>query len=103
MHNTCHLNPFTRTPLNSIPFALLLVLFTALPGRAEVLVSSVQELVTAVNAANSGGDLTIRIKDGIYPLNGNHLRITADGVSGADEFLNTTQTIIPLSWTGLLL
>lgn len=61
----------------------LLLLLSALPCRSAVLVNSVSSLVAAVNAANGGGDKTILVADGYYALNGNYLRITADGVSVA--------------------
>ncbi|MBU1233980.1 MAG: hypothetical protein KKD01_19440 [Proteobacteria bacterium] len=67
--------------MNKLFCICLLLLLPALPCRSAVLVNSVSSLVNAVNAANGGGDKTILIADGYYPLNGSYLRITADGVS----------------------
>lgn len=48
---------------------------------AAVYVSTVNELVNAVTAANTGSDHTILVNKGTYDLNGEYLRITADNVT----------------------
>lgn len=72
----------------------LLLLFSAVPCNSTVLVNSVSSLVNAVNAANGGGEKTIFIADGYYPLNGNYLRITADGVSVASASGERAQVVL---------
>ncbi len=72
----------------------LLLLLPSVPCNSTVLVNSVSSLVNAVNAANGGGDKTILIADGYYPLNGNYLRITADGVSVASASGKRAQVIL---------
>ncbi|MCU7954884.1 MAG: hypothetical protein KZQ64_16070 [gamma proteobacterium symbiont of Bathyaustriella thionipta] len=48
---------------------------------AEVIVSTVSELVNAVNNTRNGGDRTILISDGDYQLSGQYLRIAVSGVT----------------------
>ncbi|MBU0946769.1 MAG: right-handed parallel beta-helix repeat-containing protein [Proteobacteria bacterium] len=82
-YRTRHQTPAKERLMNKVLCVCLLLLFTAVPCRSTVLVSSVSALISAVNAANGGGDKTILIADGYYPLHGSYLRITADGISVA--------------------
>lgn len=63
-----------------LPVCAGLLWITALPAWPAV-VSTVGQLQDAVNSANSGGDATILIADGVYALSGVALFITADGVT----------------------
>jgi len=63
-------------------FWLFLMAGLFLPASAEAIVaSSVSEIANAINAANNGGDSTIRISPGIYNLNGTYFRLLADDVT----------------------
>lgn len=48
---------------------------------AAIVVSTVSELVDAVNNTQNGGDRTILIADGNYLLNGSYLRVAVDNVT----------------------
>ncbi|HEB68965.1 MAG TPA: hypothetical protein ENI88_05020, partial [Desulfobulbus sp.] len=61
--------------------SLWLAVFSTATASADVVVSTVPQLVTAVNNTGSGGDRTILIADGTYNLNGQYLRITVGGVT----------------------
>ncbi len=67
--------------IRTFPFVLFLTMSFISPVMADVLVHTVAELVTAVNNTQSGGDRTILVADGNYPLDGAYLRIAADDVT----------------------
>ena len=60
---------------------LVLVCMVPVPVTAAIRVSSVTELVSAVNNTQHGGDRTILLEDGVYALAGHYLRISVEGVS----------------------
>jgi len=75
----------------------LLLSFLVLPASivyAEILVSTVTQLVAAVNATQSGGDRTILVVDGTYPLNGSYLRIVVDDVTVRSQSGNRENVIL---------
>ncbi len=77
--------------------SLLLLLLTPLsvsPAHADVVVSSVAGLVSAVNNTQSGGDRTILIADGTYFLNGEYLRIVVDNVTVRSQSGNRGNVIL---------
>lgn len=61
----------------------LLLLTAVIPisnAAADIVVTTVEELVSAVNNTGNGGDKTILVADGTYALNGSYLRIAVNGV-----------------------
>lgn len=71
---------FTLFPGTAL-FSFLLIGFSVSSASADILVSTVSQLVTAVNNTQSGGDRTILVADGTYALNGSYLRIVANNVT----------------------
>jgi len=69
------------------------LLMTPSPAKTEVLVSSVAQLETAINSANSGGDANILVADGTYVLN-NLLHITADNITVRGQSGNRDAVIL---------
>ncbi len=73
----------------------LVTLFVVAPqAQAAVIVHTVSELVTTINATAHGGDKTILIADGTYMLNGHYLRITTDGVTVRSQNGDREQVIL---------
>lgn len=64
---------------------LLFLVLAQVPDASAVVVNSVGALQTAVNNANSGGDKSILIADGVYDLSGIALQITVNGVTVRSE------------------
>ena len=64
------------------------------PVAADVVVSSVSELVKAVNNTQSGGDRTILVRDGNYQLSGQYLRIAVNGVTVRSQSGNRESVIL---------
>jgi len=66
----------------NLALCLLVILLSSYSHcYAEIVVDTVDELVSAVKNTARGGDTTIRIADGTYDLNGSYLRIATEGVS----------------------
>ncbi len=61
---------------------------------ADVTVSTVSQLVTAVNNTQSGGDRTILIADGTYLLNGSYLRLAVSGITVRSQSGNRDAVIL---------
>ncbi len=62
-------------------FVFCLAAFPVATVFADVVVSTVPQLVTAVNNTANNGDRTILVADGTYLLNGQYLRIAVSGVT----------------------
>jgi len=73
---------------------LCMGVFSAGPVAADVVVSSVSELVKAVNNTQSGGDRTILVRDGNYQLSGQYLRIAVNGVTVRSQSGNRESVIL---------
>ncbi len=73
---------------------LAMVLRSASVVMAAVTVHTVTELVDAVNATAHGGDRTIVVADGTYMLNGEYLRIAANGVTVRSQSGNREQVVL---------
>ena len=71
-------------PVLYFRISLLLLFLGALSASqagADVVVTTVAQLVSAVNSTQTGGDRTILVADGTYLLNGNYLRLAANDVT----------------------
>lgn len=68
---------------NTVAFLVLLTIVAILASHsnAATVVTTVSQLVAAVNNTQSVGDKTILIADGNYALSGSYLRIVVDGVT----------------------
>jgi ribosomal protein L24 len=62
-------------------FLFFMVFSPSVPAFADIVVDTVDELVSAVNSTQSGGDRTILLADGNYQLDGHYLRIVVNGVT----------------------
>lgn len=70
------------TAFRFVPLLFLLSLSSFVPHvSADVVVNTVQGLVSAVNNTQNGGDRTILIADGSYQLAGQYLRIAVSDVT----------------------
>lgn len=72
----------------------LLVNMNPLSASGDVVVSDVSELKAAIADANKGGDPTILLTDGTYPLNGEYLRITADNVTVGSQSRDRDKVVL---------
>ena len=71
-------------PVLYFRISLLLLFLGALSASqagADVVVTTVAQLVSAVNSTQTGGDRTILVADGTYLLNGNYLRLAANDIT----------------------
>lgn len=84
-----------RARLSGGVLCVLLMLLQSLPARA-VIVSTVDELQTAVSNANSGGDKNIVISSSGSPYNleGVYLQITANGITISGSTGNRNDVIL---------
>ncbi len=67
--------------MRMFPAVLFLIISSTSPVAAEIIVSTVAQLVAAVNNTQNGENRTILIADGNYPLNGSYLRIAVNDVT----------------------
>jgi len=74
--------------------SLLVGLLITTSTASAVVVSSVSALQIAVNNANSGGDKTILIANGVYDLSGIALQITANGVTVRGQSGNRSAVVL---------
>jgi len=73
---------------------LIIALLIYSTADASTVVHTVDQLVDAVNATAHGGDRIILVADGTYMLNGQYLRITADGVTVRSQNGDREQVIL---------
>lgn len=73
---------------------LFLAGFPVYSVHADIIVSTVPELVSAVNNTQHGGDSTILISDGDYQLSGQYLRIVVSGVTVRSQSGNRENVIL---------
>ena len=66
----------------------------ASPVSASIVVSTVSQLVEAVNNTRNSGDRTILIADGNYQLSGSYLRVVTDGVTVRSQSGNRSEVVL---------
>jgi len=85
---------FSRSRRVLQAIVLIMAALPGLPATATTVVHTVAELVDAVNATAHGGDTTILLADGTYMLNGEYLRIAANGVTVRSRSGNRDQVVL---------